>query len=165
MADNLLRVADDLVVSLEYTLRLDDGEVVDTSVGGEPLEFIQGQGQIVPGLERALYGMGIGDEMKVTVAPEDGYGEHDPEAYEEVPISAFPADVELKPGMELHVSDEAGEVYPAYVAEIRPDVVVLDFNHPLACETLDFDVKVIGLRAATTEEMEHGHVHGHEHAH
>ncbi|MCX6032863.1 MAG: peptidylprolyl isomerase [Chloroflexi bacterium] len=161
MADNLLTVADGLVVSMEYTLRLDDGEVLDTSTGGEPLEFIQGQGQIIPGLERALYGMGIGDEMKVAVTPEDGYGEHDPEAYEEVPTNAFPTDIELESGMELQVSDQAGEVYQAYVAEIRPDTVLLDFNHPLAGETLNFEVKIAGLRAATAEETEHGHVHGH----
>ncbi len=165
MADNVLTIADDLVVSLEYTLRLDDDEIVDTSIGGEPLEFVQGQGQIIPGLERALYGMGIGDEMKVAVSPEDGYGELDDEAYEEVPASAFPADMTLEPGMQLQVSDASGEVYPAYVAEIRADTVMLDFNHPLAGETLNFDVKVVGLRAATAEELEHGHVHGHGHAH
>jgi FKBP-type peptidyl-prolyl cis-trans isomerase SlyD len=165
MADNVLTVADDLVVSLEYTLRLDDDEVVDTSVGGEPLVFVQGQGQIIPGLARALYGMGIGDEMKVAVSPEDGYGELDDEAYEEVPTSAFPADMALEPGMQLQVTDAAGEVYAAYVAEIRADTVMLDFNHPLAGETLNFDVKVVGLRAATAEELEHGHVHGHGHEH
>lgn len=165
MADNVLTIADDLVVSLEYTLRLDDDEIVDTSAGGEPLEFVQGQGQIIPGLERALYGMGIGDEIKVAIAPEDGYGELDDEAYEEVPTSAFPADMELEPGMQLQVSDASGEVYPAYVAEIRGDTVMLDFNHPLAGETLNFDVKVVGLRAATAEELEHGHVHGHGHEH
>jgi FKBP-type peptidyl-prolyl cis-trans isomerase SlyD len=155
-----LTVADDVVVSLDYTLRLDDGEVADTSEGGEPLEFLQGQGQIVPGLEQALYGMNVGDQKDVVVAPANGYGEEDPDAYEMVDRDVFPPDLDLKPGMGIRMRDSSGEALIAYVEEIQPDGVLLDLNHPLAGETLHFQVKIAGLRAATIEEMAHGHPHG-----
>jgi FKBP-type peptidyl-prolyl cis-trans isomerase SlyD len=158
-------IADDMVVGLDYTLRLDSGQVIDTSAGEEPLEFLQGKGQVIPGLEQALYGMAVGDEKQVVVAPADGYGALDPDAFEVVPPNAFPPDLELTPGMRLRMRDQAGQVYPAYVAEIRPEGVLLDFNHPLAGETLHFDVKVATLRPATREELAHGHAHGDGHEH
>jgi FKBP-type peptidyl-prolyl cis-trans isomerase SlyD len=159
------KVVDDLVVSLDYTLHLDDGEVIDTSQGEDPLEFLQGRGQIIPGLEQALYGMAVGDEKDVVVAPADGYGELDPDAYEMVDHDVFPPDLNLEPGMGLRMRGDSGEPLIAYVAEVRPEGVVLDFNHPLAGETLHFNVKISGLRSATSEELEHGHAHepGHEH--
>jgi FKBP-type peptidyl-prolyl cis-trans isomerase SlyD len=154
-----------MVVSLAYTLRLDDDEIVDSSESDDPIEFVQGLGQIVPGLEQALVGLAVGDELDVVVSPADGYGEVDPDANEELPLDAFPADIDLEPGMELQVSDEAGEVYDAYVAEVRENSVVLDFNHPLAGETLNFHVKVVGVREAAPEELAHGHVHQHGEEH
>jgi FKBP-type peptidyl-prolyl cis-trans isomerase SlyD len=162
MSDDQMRVEDGMVVSMDYTLRADDaqGEVLDTSEGGTPLQFMQGEGQIIPGLERALYGLGIGDAKSVTVDPTDGYGEEDPDAYTEVPLSAFPADAQLEPGMSFGVRDESGQVYQAYVSEIHAETAILDFNHPLAGQTLHFDVKITDLRQATPEEQEHGHVHG-----
>jgi FKBP-type peptidyl-prolyl cis-trans isomerase SlyD len=159
MTRNELTVADDLVVTLDYTLQLEDGEVVDTSQDDEPLEFIQGHGEIVPGLEQALYGMAVGEEKELVVQPEEGYGELDPDAYQVIPRSAFPGDVTLEPGLGLELEDESGETILAFVAEIRPDSVLLDFNHPLAGETLHFKVKVVGLRPATAEELDHDHVH------
>jgi FKBP-type peptidyl-prolyl cis-trans isomerase SlyD len=158
-------VADGMVVSLDYTLRLDDGEVIDTSVDQDPLEFLQGQGEIVTGLEQALYGMAVGDEKDVVVTPDDGYGEQDPDAFQAVPRDIFPSDMTLTPGMGLHMRDNSGQVFEAYVADIRPDSVLLDFNHPLAGETLYFTVKISALRPATSEELAHGHVHtpGHDH--
>jgi len=160
MRDKGLFVSDDMVVSLEYTLRLDEGgEVVDASENNEPLEFIQGHGEIVPGLEQALYGMSVGDEKRVVVQPDDGYGELDPDAFQLLPLDAFPSDVTLEPGMNLELEDEKGEVMLAIVSEIRKDSVLLDFNHPLAGETLYFQVRVVGLRPATAEELEHDHVH------
>jgi FKBP-type peptidyl-prolyl cis-trans isomerase SlyD len=168
--DKSLTVTDDVVVSLEYTLWLDEGgEVVDSSENEEPLEFIQGHGEIVPGLEQALYGMSVGDEKRVVVQPEDGYGELDPDAFQLLPRDAFPRDVELEPGMSLELQDDSGDVMLAFVAEIRKDSILLDFNHPLAGEILHFKVKVVGLRPATPEELEHDHVHfgtdGHDHVH
>jgi FKBP-type peptidyl-prolyl cis-trans isomerase SlyD len=154
-----LTVKDDMVVGLDYTLRLDDGEVIDSSTDREPLEFLQGRGQIILGLERALHGMAVGDEKRVVVAPGDGYGETDPEAFETVPRDVFPSELELKQGMRLNMRDQEGEVFTTYVAEIQPDGVLLDFNHPLAGETLHFDVKIASLRPATSEELDHGHTH------
>jgi len=159
MTDTKLVVADDLVVSLDYTLRLDDGQVLDESSEDEALKFLQGQNQIIPGLERALYGMAIGEEKDVVVAPADGYGETDPEAYQLVPHDVFPADINLTEGMGLHLHDEEGNPLEAFVADIADEGVLLDFNHPLAGETLHFHVKVVNLRPATREELAHGHVH------
>lgn len=159
MTDTMLKVADGIVVSLDYTLRLDDGQVIDSSDGRESLQFLQGQGQIIPGLEQALYGMEVGEEKDVEVMPEDGYGETDPEAYQMVPHDLFPTDMELSEGMGLRMRDEAGQPLEAYVAEVNPDGVLLDFNHPLAGETLFFHVKIADLRRGTSEELAHGHVH------
>ena len=159
MTETILKVADGVVVSLNYTLRLDNGQVIDSSDGGEALQFLQGQGQIILGLEQALYGMGVGEEKDVEVAPEDGYGETDPEAYQMVPHDLFPSDIELSEGMGLRMRDDAGQPLEAYVAEVTPDGVLLDFNHPLAGETLYFHVKIAGLRQGTSEELAHGHVH------
>jgi len=166
MTDTRLEVVDDLVVSLDYTLRLDDEEVIDASEDQEPLEFLQGRGEIIPGLEQALYGMAVGDEKDIVVAPADGYGEQDPDAFELVERDIFPPDLDLKPGNGLRMRDSSGQALVAYVTEVRPEEVVLDFNHPLAGETLYFSVKIADLRLATSEELEHGHVHddsGHEH--
>jgi FKBP-type peptidyl-prolyl cis-trans isomerase SlyD len=167
VADNELRIEDGMVVSLDYTLRADDaqGEVLDSSEGSEPLQYMHGYGQVIPGLERELYGLTVGDARTVTVAPEDGYGVEDPDAFTEVPRDAFPSDVEPEPGMPIGIRDDQGQVFEAYVAEVRPDSVLLDFNHPLAGQTLHFDVKVVDLRPATEEEQEHGHVHGEGHSH
>jgi FKBP-type peptidyl-prolyl cis-trans isomerase SlyD len=159
MTDTKLKVADGIVVSLDYTLRLDDGQVIDSSDGGEALQFLQGQGQIVPGLEQALYGMREGEEKDVEVAPAEGYGETDPDAYEMVSRDLFPVDMVLKEGMGLRLRDESGQPLEAYVADIRTEGVLLDFNHPLAGETLFFHVKIAGLRPGTSEEVAHGHTH------
>jgi FKBP-type peptidyl-prolyl cis-trans isomerase SlyD len=161
-----LVVADDVVVRLDYTLTLDDGEIVDSSAEDGPLEFLQGHGQIIPGLEEGLMGMAIGEEKEIVVTPDYAYGEYDPDAFELIPHEEFPDDFELEPGMALELYDEeTGEPSEAFVSEIRKEGVVVDFNHPLAGETLYFQVKVSGLRAATPEEIEHGHVHGAGHAH
>jgi FKBP-type peptidyl-prolyl cis-trans isomerase SlyD len=154
-----LRVADGMVVGLDYTLRLDDGQEVEASADTEPLEFLQGKGQIIPGLEQALYGMAVGDEKSVVIKPVDGYGEEDPDAYHVVPRDTFPPELELSAGQRVRLRDQSGEILAAYVVENRPDGVLLDFNHPLAGETLHYDVKVSALRQATDDELSHGHVH------
>ena len=159
MTEEKLTVADDLVVSLDYTLRLDDGETIDTSVDQEPLELLQGRGQIIPGLEQALYGMAVDDQKDVVVAPAEGYGEKDSDAFELVARDVFPTDLDLRPGGGLRMRDESGQAMVAYVAEVRPDEVLLDFNHPLAGETLYFEVRIAALRPATVEELAHGHAH------
>ena len=111
MSTENLAVADNMVVSLDYTLRLDDGEVVDSSEGREPLEFLHGRGQIIPGLEKELYGLVTGNEKKVKVAPADGYGEMDDDALQLYPLDVFPSDMELQQGLVLHMRDpESGQV-------------------------------------------------------
>lgn len=159
-------VADDTVVRIEYTLTLSDGEVVDSSADGGPLEFLQGAGEIIPGLEQALYGMGVGEQKNLVVTPDLAYGEYDPDDFQVIPKDAFVDDVELEPGMAIEfIDEESGEPIEAFISELQPDGVVVDFNHWLAGETLYFDVKVIGIRPALPEELEHGHAHGDDHHH
>ena len=159
-----LQVEDGQVISMDYTLHV-DGELIDTSNGHEPLEFLQGAGNIIPGLEQELYGMAIGDEKNVIVAPEDGYGILDPDAFFDVPRDQFPPEIPLEVGVELQVQDESGQPMMARIERVDDDSVRLDFNHPLAGKELHFDVKIVGMRAATEEELEHGHSHADGHHH
>jgi FKBP-type peptidyl-prolyl cis-trans isomerase SlyD len=145
-----------MIVCLDYTLRLDDGEVVDSSEDRDPIEFVQGQGQIAPGLEEELYGMQAGDQKSVVVGPAQGYGERNPEANQVVPRDAFQEGVELEPGMPIQVSDGSGRRATAFLAEVNEDSVKLDFNHPLAGETLQFDVEVVDVREASESDMQCG---------
>jgi len=153
-------VRDGAVVSLEYELKLANGEVVDFSETDEPLEYLHGAENIIPGLERELAGLQVGDEKDVEVPPADGYGEYDPEDVEVVERGALPKNIPLQLGMVLAVSDENGDFSEAFVREISPNSVTLDFNHPLAGQRLFFKVKVLGIREATEEELAHGHPHG-----
>jgi FKBP-type peptidyl-prolyl cis-trans isomerase SlyD len=157
-------VQNGLVVSMEYTLTV-DGEVLDTSNDAGPLQFLAGYDNIVPGLEREMVGMKIGESKDVVVLPVDGYGEFDEDAFMEVPRSEFPTDMELEAGLELNVSDEDGQHQMAFVASFNEEVVRLDFNHPLAGAELQFNVKVVGLREASQEELDHGHAHDEDHHH
>ena len=161
MSKKSLEVSDNVVVTLEYILTLDDGEEIDRSTAEEPLQFLQGHGEIIRGLEKALYGMQVGESKEVNVSPSDGYGEYNSSAFETMTRDNFPANMELAEGQELNIRDsETNEIFQASIYEIKQDEVVLDFNHPLAGESLNFSVKVVDLREATTEELSHGHVHG-----
>lgn len=151
-------VADDVVVEIEYTLTV-DGEILDSSEEEGPLEYLHGYENIVPGLEKALAGKKVGDKVKVTVKPKDGYGEYDDEAVAFVPRMEIPAEIPLEEGTEIVMEDDDEEYITAVIAWIGADEVKLDFNHPLAGYTLEFDVKIIGMREATSEEIDHGHVH------
>jgi len=152
------------VVSMEYTLRV-DGEVLDSSKEAGPLQFLAGHDNIVPGLEREMLGMRVGDSKDVVVSPAEGYGEFDEEAFMDVPRREFPKEVKIEAGVELHITDEDDNLQMAFVDSFTDDTVRLDFNHPLAGAELHFSVKVIALRDPTTEELDHGHVHetGHHH--
>lgn len=152
-------VADDVVVSIEYTLTV-ESEVVDSTEGDEPLQFLQGHQNIIPGLERELTGMKIGESKKVVVPPAEAYGALDPENIVDVPRSEFPTEIPLETGTELEVKNADGEVLSATITEINGDSVKLDFNHPLAGKELSFDVTIVDLRLASEEELAHGHVHG-----
>lgn len=161
-----MKVSKGSVVGVDYSLHLGDGEVVDASAPGEPLQYLHGEGQIVPGLESALEGLAVGDRKQVVVAPAEGYGEHDPRGIQEVPKKAFPPSFDPQPGMELTAEGPQGEPVPFVVREVKPDSVVIDLNHPLAGKTLHFDVTVREVRDATEEEKSHGHAHGpHDHDH
>ena len=151
-------VSDDVVVSIDYSLTV-EGQVVDSTEGDEPLQFLQGHQNIIPGLERELSGMKIGDTKQVVVPPAQGYGEVDPDNVIDVPRSEFPTEIPLEVGTELEVKNADGEVLSASISEVNAKSVKLDFNHPLAGKELTFDVTVVDLRAATEEELAHGHVH------
>ena len=158
------QIADDVVVSLDYTLTVDN-EVVDTSEDSEPIVFLQGHGNIIPGLEQALYGLAVGDQKEVVVQPADGYGELDPEAFADVPRKEFPPQIPMEVGIELQMRDKSGDILDARIDAVDEDTVRLDFNHPLAGKQLNFSVTVVSLRSASPEELEHGHVHIPGHAH
>lgn len=163
-AQNPTKVIDDVVVVLNYTVKV-DGEVIDSSVGDEPLEILQGYGNVIPGVERALYGMEPGQKKDFTVSAADGYGEVDPDALAEVPRDEFPPDFPLQPGVELLLKDGDGDELEAYIMSVGKDTITLNFNHPLAGKELDFWVEVVSLRTATPGELEHGHVHHPDHEH
>lgn len=152
------KIENDVVVVMDYSLTV-DGEVVDSSEENGPISFLQGHGNIIPGLERELAGMKIGDRKKVTVSPADGYGELDPESFVDVPRAEFPAEIPLELGTEIQVAMDDGSEDIAIISDIKPDKIQLDFNHPLAGKTLHFDVTITDLREATEEELEHGHAH------
>ena len=159
---SVTKVTDGQVVSMEYTLRV-DGKVVDSSDGHEPLEYLHGAANIIPGLEREVEGMAIGESKTVIVSAADGYGETDEEAFIEAPVSEFPKDMPLKPGVEMELTGPEGQPMYARIERVEGETVVLNMNHPLAGTELHFDVKVIGLRDATEEELDHGHAHGAHH--
>ncbi len=154
-----MQIAKNTVVSIDYTLTDDSGEVLDTSKGAEPLVYMQGVGNLIPGLEKALEGKQAGDQFKVSIPPEEAYGLRDEENMEDVPLSAFQGDEELEVGMQVEVQHDHG-AHIMTVAAIDEDTITLDANHPLAGETLHFDVSVVSVREATAEEMQHGHAHG-----
>jgi len=159
---NVERITDGMVVSLAYRLTV-EGEVVAQTDDGEPLEYLHGAQNIVPGLEAALDGKVVGDKISVTLTPDEAYGAYDEEDYEEVDRADIPDADQLEVGMVLEVEDEDGYSYMAFVKELTADTVVLDFNPPLAGKTLTYDVEVMSMRAATEEELAHGHVHGDGH--
>ncbi len=153
-------IADKMVVSLHYTLKNAAGEIIDSSDGAEPLSYIHGASQIVPGLERELTGLKAGDSKDVVVRPEDGYGAPDPQGIFGVPRAAFPPEAKLEVGESFVGEDDEGQPVPVRVIEVRPDLIMVDANHPLAGETLYFHVDVRDVREATVEELQHGHAYG-----
>lgn len=153
------KITDGLVVSLNFTLTV-DGETLAKSEAGDPMEYLHGAEEILPGLEAALAGKQVGDKFSVTLAPEDAYGEYDDEDVEEIDRADIPNADELEIGMSVEVEDEDGYAYPAEVVDMTETLVTLDFNPPLAGKTLTYDVEVLGIREATAEELEHGHAHG-----
>ena len=154
-----MQVAENMAVSIHYTLTNDDGEVLDSSIGDEPLIYLHGTGNIIPGLEDALLGKAVGDKFNVRIAAEDAYGEQNNEIIQVISREMFEGIDEIEVGMQFHadVSTGSGEVT---VVKIEGDNITIDGNHPLAGLALTFDVEVVAARPATKEEAEHGHIHG-----
>jgi len=154
-----MQISENKVVSFDYTLTDNDGATIDSSQGHEPLAYIHGSGFLIPGLEREMVNKKVGDAFQVQVSPEDGYGRIDPELVKVVEREMF-GDVEnLQPGMQFQAETEEGTEVVT-IKEIAGDEVTVDGNHPLADVTLNFDIKVVDIREATAEELDHGHVHG-----
>ena len=149
----------DTVVSIDYTLKGNDGEVIDTSEGREPLAYLHGHGNIVPGLEKALEGKSEGEDVKVKIEPEEGYGPHRDELVQKVSMEAFAGIDEVEPGMKFNAESAQGPLV-VKVTDIEGDQVTIDANHDLAGEELNFDVTVRGIREASPEELEQGQVAG-----
>ena len=156
-----MQITANKVVSIDYTLTNQQGEVIDSSSGREPLAYLQGHGNIIPGLESALEGKTAGEQLQVTIAPADGYGERDDALTQAVPRQMFENADEVQVGMQFQTMSEQGPHVVTVVA-VDSDNVTVDANHPLAGETLNFDVTVVSVRDASDEEMDHGHVYGPE---
>lgn len=154
-----MEIAADRVVLIHYTLKDDGGAVLDSSAGSEPLAYIQGHGNLVPGLERALEGKQDGDSLAVTVSPADGYGTRDEKLVQRVPKRSLQGAGDIRKGLQFQARTEDG-MRLFTVTAVVGDMVSLDGNHPLADKTLHFDIEVVSVRDATAEELEHGHVHG-----
>jgi len=150
-----MTITKDSVVSIHYTLRDDSGNVLDSSSGKEPLNYIHGHGNLIIGMEEGLEGKASGDQFDLKIAPEKGYGEKNEKLIQQVPIKAF-GDQKVDPGMQFNT--ERGQMVT--VTKVDKESVTVDGNHPLAGVQLNFEVEVINIRQATKDELEHGHVHG-----
>lgn len=160
-----MQVQNDHVVSIDYTLKNDAGEVMDSSEQTGPLAYLHGHQNIIPGLEKALNDKAVGDTLSVSIEPADAYGERDEGMIQTVPRAMFQGVDEIEPGMRFQAQTEGG-VTVVTIKEVNGDEITLDGNHELAGETLHFDVEIKDVRPASEEELEHGHVHGpggHEH--
>ena len=153
-------IAKDKAVSIHYTLTLDGGQVIDSSEGKDPLVYLHGHGNIIPGLAKELVGKGIGEKLSVTVNPEEGYGVHNPGLIQEVPREAFQGVDNLEVGMMFQAPGEGGHIQLIRIAGIEGDKITVDGNHELAGKTLNFAVEISEIREASPEELSHGHVHG-----
>lgn len=154
-----MTIQNDKVASIEYTLTGEDGEVIDAS-NGNPLPYLHGHMNLVPGLEKALEGKSVGDKLSVVVPAVDGYGERQDEFVQTMTREMFQGVEELAVGMHFQANGPEGEMHSVHITNIEGDDVTVDGNHPLAGKALSFDVEVVDLREASKEELEHGHVHG-----
>lgn len=153
-------IAANKAVSIDYTLTNDAGEVIDSSADGAPLVYLHGAGNIISGLEKALEGKQGGDQIQVTIEPQDAYGEYSPELVATLNRAMFEGVDELEVGMQFHASGPDGGMQIVTIRDVEGDDVIVDGNHPLAGQRLNFDVKVVNVRDASEEEVAHGHIHG-----
>jgi FKBP-type peptidyl-prolyl cis-trans isomerase SlyD len=155
-----LIIAKDSVVRFDYTLTGPDGQTIDTSAGREPLAYLHGAGNIIGGLEKALVGKKSGDELTVDVPAAEAYGVRDEKLVQVVPVAAFQGVPSIQPGMQFQARGPQGQTAMVTVTKVEGEQITVDANHPLAGVPLRFAVKIVEVRAATREELEHGHVHG-----
>lgn len=155
-----MKIDKNTVVSLHYTLKNKDGQVLDSSQGGAPLKYLHGVGGLIPGLESQLAGKEQGASFKAVIPPEEAYGVYNEDYIKRVSKDNFQGDEDLSVGMQVEMQSQSGHFANAVISKIEGEEVFLDLNHPLAGETLYFDVSVEGIREATQTEIEHGHVHG-----
>lgn len=153
-----LTVADNIVVTMEYALKV-DGEVIEDTQESEPIQFLQGAGQILPALEGQLYGMSVGDSKELVLQPEEGYGLVDEDAISDYDRKEFPKEIPMQPGVELELKDQDGATHYARIVAVDDNHVRLDFNPALAGKTLHFSIRIVALRDGSAEEIEHGHAH------
>jgi FKBP-type peptidyl-prolyl cis-trans isomerase SlyD len=154
-----MQIADQMVVTIDYTLKDDNGTVLDSSTEGN-FAYLHGAHNIIPGLENALSGKSAGDEVEVSVSPAEGYGERNDSMIQSVPRDMFDSEQEIQVGMQFHAQSPEGEMIVVTVTDVADDDITVDGNHPLAGVNLNFGVKVVDVREASQEEIEHGHVHG-----
>ena len=159
-----MQIGPNSVVSIHYELSNDAGEILDASVDGEPLVYLHGAHNIIPGLEKELVGKKVGDTLKVKVQPEEGYGNQQAELIQQVPRNAFPDSDKLTIGMRFTAESDNGHI-SVVITELTDELATVDGNHPLAGVVLNFDVSIADIREATDEEISHGHVHTHGHHH
>ena len=155
-----MTIKENSAVSFHYTLTDDDGQTLDSSAGKDPLAYLHGAGNIIPGLESALEGKAVGDAMVVAVTAAEGYGEVQQELIQEVPRDAFQGVDSIEVGMQFEAQTGQGGSVPVTVTAVTDEVVTVDGNHPLAGKNLNFDVSIEDIREATEEELEQGHVNG-----
>lgn len=154
-----MQIADKMVVTIDYTLKDDEGTVLDSSNEGN-FAYLHGAHNIIPGLENALTGKSAGDEVEVSVTPAEGYGERNDSMIQAVPRDMFDSEQEIQVGMQFHAQSPEGEMIVVTVTDVEDDNITVDGNHPLAGVNLNFGVKVVDVREASQEELDHGHVHG-----
>ena len=160
-----LLIGENSVVTVNYTLTDDAGKVLDSSDGSKPMVYLHGAGTIVPGLEKALVGKGAGESLKVRVEPSDAYGELIPDGIKTIERSAFEGVDVVEVGMAFDAEAPDGTEQHIVVTKVEDDTVTIDINHPLAGVTLNFDIKILSVREATKEELDHGHSHEDGHSH
>ncbi len=152
-------VANDLVIAIHYCLKNAAGDIIDQSEKDQPMEYIQGAGNIIPGLEQALTGKSIGDHCEVTVNPEDAYGMHEPQMVQQVPREMFQGVDTIEVGMNFQSQGPDGQAMMITVTAVEEDLITIDGNHPLAGQSLHFAVDIVSIREATEDEKQHQHVH------
>ncbi|MGR8942175.1 MAG: FKBP-type peptidyl-prolyl cis-trans isomerase [Gammaproteobacteria bacterium] len=154
-----MQVANNMAVSIHYTLTNDEGEVIDSSIGSDTLVYLHGKGNIISGLEKALTGKEVGEQFTVRIPAEDAYGEFMPDRVQVIPRSMFEGIDHLEVGMQFHADVSSGPGV-VEIVDIDGDDITIDGNHPLAGVPLTFDIEIVDVRPATREELDHGHIHG-----